>query len=69
MNKIKKNWIIALSCGVLACGVIGATGLNGVNLKTANANTEAKFEMESGAAVCIAQGKSGIRWTTTINEV
>ena len=69
MNKIRKNWIIALSCGILACGVIGATGLSGVGLKVADANTEAKFEMESGAAVCITEGKSGIRWTTTINEL
>ena len=65
MKKMKKNWIIALSCGVLACGVAGVAGL-GANV--ADANTEAKFEMLSGAAVCIADGASGIRWTTTVNE-
>ncbi len=65
MKKMKKNWIVALSCGMLACGVAGAAGLG---LNVAKANTEQKFEMLSGAAVCIADGVSGIRWTTTVNE-
>lgn len=69
MNRnIKRNILSVLSVGAISALALGGVSMLNAPASATAADSTGAFYMDKGAAVSLAEGYGGIRWTTVVSE-